>query len=128
MPLISRDQFREAAKAPKRAVLLPLNYPPELVGDVYVKPMGARELSIFNEGLFTGKGKKRKVVTVNIQAKLAVRCLVDAEIDGTRIFTDDDAEWLGEVRADAVGKIFKKIQELSGLADDDDEEEGDAGK
>lgn len=127
MALISRDQWREASKAPKVAELVPLNYPPHLVGDVYVKPMGARELSLFNESLFTGKGKKRKVVTVNIQAKLVVRCVVDAPVDGTRMFSDEDAEWLGEVRADAVGKLFKKIQELSGLADDDDEED-DQGK
>lgn len=127
MGLISRDQFREAAQAPKTAVPLTLNYPPHLVGDVYVKPMGAKELSLFNESLFTGKGRKRKVVTINIQAKLVVRCCVDAEINGTRMFSDDDADWLGEVRADAVGKIFKKIQQLSGL-DDDDDEEGEAGK
>lgn len=127
MGLISRDQFREAANAPKRAVLLTLNYPPELVGDVWVKPMGAKELSLFNEGLFRGNGKKRRVVTVNIQAKMAVRCVVDAEIDGKRMFSDDDADWLGELRADAVGKIFDRIKELSGLADDD-EEDDDPGK
>lgn len=123
MPLLSRDQFREASKAPRRATLLPLNYPPELVGDVYVNPMGAKELSIFNEGLFQGNGKKRKVVTVNIQAKMAVRCIVDAEIGGTRLFTDDDADWLGECRADAVGRIFKLIKKLSGLDDDDEDDE-----
>lgn len=128
--LITRDQFREAAKAPRVAEKLTLNYPPLLVGDVFVQPMGARELSLFNESLFKGNGKKRKVVTVNIQAKMVVRCVVDAEVNGTRVFSDDDAEWLGECRADAVGKIFKKIQELSGLADDDeeDDEEDAAGK
>jgi hypothetical protein len=124
--LLTRDNFRHAAGAPKRATLLTLHYPPELDGDVYVKPMGAKELSIFNEGLFQGNGKKRKVVTINIQAKMAVRCLVDAELNGTRLFSDDDAEWLGECRADAVGKIFKKIKELSGL--DDDDEDDDSGK
>lgn len=123
MGLISRDSFREAANAPKTAEKLTLNYPPHLVGDVFVKPMGAKELSLFNESLFQGNGRKRKVVTVNIQAKMVVRCVVDAEIDGKRMFSDDDAEWLGEVRADAVGKVFKKIQQLSGLADDEEEDE-----
>jgi hypothetical protein len=126
MALISRDQFREAAKAPRVAEKLTLNYPPHLVGEVYVLPMGAKELSLFNESLFQGNGRKRKVVTVNIQAKMAVRCVVDAEIDGTRLFSDDDAEWLGENRADAIGKIFKKIQQLSGLGDDEEDE--DSGK
>lgn len=126
MSLISRDNFRQAADAPKLAEKLTLKFPPHLDGDVFVKPMGAKELSLFNESLFQGNGRKRKVVTVNIQAKMAVRCVVDAELDGKRIFSDDDAEWLGEVRADAVGKIFKKIQDLSGLSDDD--EDDDSGK
>ncbi len=125
MGQISRDQFRAAANAPKKAETLTLNYPPELVGDVWVKPMGAKELSLFNEGLFRGNGKKRRAVTINIQAKMAVRCVVDAEFDGKRLFSDDDAEWLGELRADAVGKIFNKIKELSGLNDDEDEDEDD---
>jgi hypothetical protein len=124
MALITRDRFREASHAPKRAKKLTLNYPPELVGDVFINPMGGKELSIFNEGLFQGNGKKRKVVTVNIQAKMAVRCLVDAEIDGTRLFSDEDAEWLGELRADAIGRIFKEIQKQSGLDDDEDDDAG----
>ncbi len=128
MSQITRDSFRQATNEPRRAVPLKMNYPPHLVGDIWVQPMGGKELSIFNEGLFTGKGKKRKVVTVNIQAKMAVRCVVDAEIDGKRLFSDDDAEWLGELRADAIGRIFNKIQELSGLADDEDEEGDDPGK
>ncbi len=124
MALLSRDQIREAAKADLPRDTITLNYPPHLVGEVIVRGMGGKELSIFNEGLFHGNGRKRKVVTTNIQAKMAVRCMVDA--DGVRLFTDDDADWLGELRNDALGKIFKKIQQLSGIADDD--EEDDAGK
>lgn len=127
MALISRDQFREASKAALPTKRFTLNYPPELVGDVIVRAMGAKELTLFNESLFQGNGKKRKIVTINIQAKMAVRCILDE--DGKRIFSDDDADWLGELRADAVGKIFKTIQDLTGLNDDDENEEGDtAGK
>jgi len=124
MPLLSRDQIREAAKAKLPTKTLALNFPPQLVGDVIVRGMGGKELSLFNESLFTGNGKKRKVVTVNIQARMAVRCVVDE--DGVRMFTDDDAEWLGELRADALAVIFKEIQKLSGLGDDDEDDE--AGK
>jgi hypothetical protein len=121
--LLTREQIVEASKAqlPRRTVAIP-----ELGGDVNVRGMSGKELSLFNESLFTGKGKKRKVVTVNIQAKMAVRCIEDA--DGHRLFTDDDAEWMGNMRADALGRIFKAIQELSGLGDDDDEEDEDSGK
>jgi hypothetical protein len=79
MALLTREQIVEASKAqlPRRTKSLI----PELGGDVIVRGMSGKELSLFNESLFTGKGKKRKVVTVNIQAKMAVRCLEDA--DGT---------------------------------------------
>lgn len=121
--LLTRDQIKEAAKAalPRKTLFVK-----QLGGDVIVRGMSGAELSLFNESLFTGKGKKRKVVTINIQAKMAVRCLEDA--DGLRLFQDSDAEWLGEMRADALGVIFKAIQEISGLGDDDDEEEDDPGK
>jgi hypothetical protein len=90
MALLTRDQLKEAAKAalPHRTLTVK-----ELGGDVIVRGMSGADLSLFNESLFTGKGKKRKVVTVNIQAKMAVRCLEDA--DGSRMFTDEDATWLG---------------------------------
>jgi hypothetical protein len=118
MGLLTREQIVEASKAalPRRTVTVP-----ELGGDVIVRGMSGKDLSLFNESLFTGKGKKRKVVTVNIQAKMAVRCMEDA--DGNRLFTEDDAKWLGNLRADALGRIFKAIQELSGLGDDDEDDE-----
>jgi len=123
MSLLTREQIKAAAKAelPRRTLTVK-----ELGGDVIIRGMSGSELSLFNESLFTGKGRKRKVVTVNIQAKMAVRCLEDA--DGSRLFGDADAEWLGEMRADALGRIFKAIQDLSGLGDDDDEEDDEAGK
>lgn len=125
MALLSRDQIREAAKAELPRKTLTLNFPPQLVGDVIVRGMGGKELSIFNEGLFHGNGKKRRIVTTNIQARMAVRCVVDEK--GIRMFTDEDAEWLGELRADALAVIFKEIQKLSGLGDDADEDD-EAGK
>jgi hypothetical protein len=125
MALLTREQIVDAAKAalPRQTLFVK-----ELDGDVIIRGMSGAELSLFNESLFTGKGKKRKVVTVNIQAKMAVRCLEDS--DGHRLFQDSDADWLGNMRADALGRIFKAIQELSGLGDDDDDEdeEDEAGK
>lgn len=125
MALLSRDDIREAAKAALPRKTISLNFPPQLVGDVIVRGMGGKELSLFNESLFHGSGKKRRVVTTNIQARMAVRCVVDA--DGVRMFTDEDAEWLGDLRADALAVIFKEIQQLSGLGDDEDEAD-EAGK
>lgn len=121
MGLLTREQLVEASKAelPRRTVTIP-----ELGGEVIVRGMSGKDLSLFNESLFTGKGKKRKVVTVNIQAKMAARCIEDA--DGRRMFSDDDAQWLGNIRADALGRIFTAIQELSGLGDDEDEDDEDA--
>lgn len=125
MAVLNREQILQLAKAelPRKTV-----HVKELGGDVIVRGMSGKELSLFNEGLFKGNGKKRKVVTVNIQAKMAARCLENE--DGVRLFTAEDEDALGQLRADALGRIFKTIQELSGLGDDDDEddEDTDSGK
>ena len=120
MALLSRDQIRAAVTAglPRKTL-----HVPALGGDVTVRGMSGKELTLFQDSLWTGKGKKRKVVTVNIQAKMAVRCVLNE--DGTRMFTDEDVDWLGDLRGDALVKIFDAIQTLSGMSTDDDEDDED---
>lgn len=117
MAFLTRDEIRAAAQADVSRKTLTIT---ELGGDVVVRGMSGKELSLFHETLYSGKGKKRKVVTTNIQAKMAVRCVENA--DGSRMFTDEDAEWLGGLKAGILTRIYDAIQELSGIGDEDEDD------
>lgn len=90
---------------------------PELGGHVCVRGMSGVERDAWERSLVVGKGKRRDFDLANVRARLAVRCLCDEQ--GTRLFTDDDATVLGEMRVDALNKIFEVAQRLSGVSDQD---------
>lgn len=111
-----------AAKAPEwKAVFLP-----SLKKHVVVVGMSGKARDSFEASLVAGKGKHRDVKTDNIRAKLAARCVFTAppEEGGTRMFTDAQADELGDVRAAILGPIFTVAQELSGVSDEDIDELG----
>lgn len=98
---------------------------------VVVVGMSGKARDSFEASLVAGKGKKRDVKTDNIRAKLAARCchaavkgLDDIVTPGPRLFTDQQADALGDVRADVLAAIFDVAQRLSGVSDDDLEELG----
>jgi hypothetical protein len=101
-------------------------YIPALQKHAVVVGMSGKARDTFEASLITGKGKKREVKTDNIRAKLAARCLYNKPPTdgGTRLFTDDQADNLGDVRADVLAPIFDIAQRLSGIADADVEELG----
>jgi len=103
-------------------------YLPALKKHVVVVGMSGKARDSFEASLVVGKGKARKVNTENIRAKLAARCLYDkppAEA-GQRLFSDDQADAIGNVRADVLAPIFDVAQKLSGISDEDIEELGNA--
>ena len=79
--------------------------------------MTGKERDAWEGTLVRGRGTARRTDTRNARATLAVRCLVDAQ--GARLFTNADAERLGNIRVDYLQKIFEAAQRLSGVTDDD---------
>lgn len=102
---------REEIKA-KRGVLprQPLDVP-ALGGTVYVSKMNAKMRDAF-EQMVTG-GKVGGVNLDNIRARFVALVTVDAE--GKPLFTQEDAEWIGELDTEAVQAIVDKGFEINGI-------------
>lgn len=114
--VLSADELLTATGLPQEAVEI------GSLGIVYVRGMTGKERDAWEGTLMRGRGQERRPDTRNARARLAVRCLVDTE--GTRLFTDNDAERLGNIRADYLQKIFDAAQRMSGVTDEDIEELG----
>jgi len=85
---------------------------PDLKTPLFVKLMSAAERSAYELSMeFDTEGKPQ--ARLNIQTKLAVRTLVD--IDGERIFADDDLDELAGKSSEAVQVIFEAAAEINGL-------------
>jgi hypothetical protein len=89
---------------------------------VIVRGMTGKERDAFEASCFEGRGKKREFKMANLRAKLVAYCCVEA--DGHRVFSDEDAEALGAVRADVIDRLFGVAQRLSGMSDQDVDELG----
>lgn len=97
---------------------------PEWGGSVRIKSLTAAERDQFEADSLQerGKGKHRSVEVNmrNLRARLVVRCIVDAA--GKRVFSDLDAEVLGDKNAQVVTRIYEVAARLSGLTAEDMEE------
>lgn len=102
-----------ASTALKRKAIDLSKWWPELAGvEIYIQSMSASDRSRYEASMdFDPMGNARD--RHNIQAKLAVRVLVDA--GGKRVFTDEDLEHVAELNSAAVQHIFNVGAELNGL-------------
>src|SRR5574343_1623714 len=107
MGFLSRSDLLAACQLPQEIV-----HVPELGGDVIVRGMSGAQRDEWEASLVEGRGKKRRMNTANIRAKLVAQCCVDEA--GRRLFTDEDVEALGGVRVDVVNRLFAVAQRLSG--------------
>jgi hypothetical protein len=108
---LSRDDFFS-----DRAITLdlsPLDIP-ELGGTVYVKAMSGKERDAYESWALSERGVR------NIRGKAAARCLCDEK--GARLFSDQDAGRLGDIKVSILQKVFIEFQRLSGLTKDDIDE------
>jgi hypothetical protein len=121
MQFVTAEEILAARSVPWEEVFLP-----SLKKHAIVVGMSGKARDTFEASLVVGKGKGRSVKTDNIRARLAARCLFTAPPDkgGRRMFTDDQADALGDVRADILAPIYDVAQRLSGVSDDDVEELG----
>lgn len=93
---------------------------PEWGGTVLVRALSGKERDAYEASLVQFRGNERLPQLANMRAKLVVRCIVDDQ--GQRLFTDQDANALGQKSAHALNRVFEVAAELSGLSEEDIEE------
>lgn len=93
---------------------------PEWGGTIKIRTMTAKERDSFEAGLVRGDGKARKTDFTNFRAKLVALTAVDE--GGNRLFTDAEADQLGEKAAAPMQRAFEVAQRLNGLSQADVDE------
>jgi hypothetical protein len=111
----TRDTILQA----RNARLEPMESP-EFGGTVYVRAMSGTERDAFEDETYKVNGKSVELNRRNGRARLLVRCLCDAE--GKRLFTDADAQALGEQPAYLLDPLYAKALRLNGFTASDVEE------
>lgn len=117
MPVLSKSVLLGATTVPRETVRIP-----ELGGEVIVRGMTGAERDAFEVSLVEGRGRNRQANLKNLRAKLIAFCCVSET--GERVFTNEDVEALGTVRADVLNRIYNVAQKLSGITDEDADELG----
>lgn len=92
---------------------------PEWGDDVHVRAMYSAELDDYELSLHEDVEVDGKPVRkcVNVRAKMVARTACNA--DGSRIFLDSDAEWLGRESCDIIDKAYDVAQRLSGRSSEE---------
>src|SRR6266849_4468366 len=110
MPSLTKLQIRNAKKLITETVLTP-----EWGEGSYaiVKRLSAKERDQFEESNVKGTGKDRRLDLSNVRARLVSLCLVDDQ--GNRLFTDQEAEELGEYDSLVMDRIFDAAHLLNRL-------------
>lgn len=93
-----------------------------VLGAVTVRGMSGLQRDAFEASCMEGKGKKREFNMRNVRAKLVAMCVMGP--DGARLFSDSDAEALGEGRADVLDALYASAARLSGISKEDAEDLG----
>ena len=93
---------------------------PEWGGHVYVRGMSGLERDRFEAGSLKGTGRNQQLNLANMRARLVAASVCNA--DGERLFSESDANWLGEKSAKALNRVFDVAQRLAGLSDQDIED------
>ena len=91
---------------------------PEWGGSVVVREAMAADYDAYSQSLSTTvideEGDAQRTPNLgNASARLVVRCVFDNE--GKRLFTDADAEALGQKSSAAVERVYRKIAAMSGM-------------
>ncbi|WP_254509889.1 hypothetical protein [Anatilimnocola floriformis] len=118
--MLTKEQIRGAQDRPREWVPTESWTPEGETFDktkhgVWVCTMSGRDRDSWEQDCLNRKGNH-----VNLRATLAVRVVHDA--DGKRIFTDADAEWLGEKSPGPLSDIFAVASRLNKLSKDDQDE------
>ena len=110
--VLTRDDVM-ACKTLKRAMV----FVPEWKGNLWVRELTAAERDDYEQSLMSTRRVGKRVDVQpnfrNAKARMAVKATIDTQ--GNRVFTDKDAEVLGEKSSAALNVLADKIQELSGM-------------
>ena len=120
MPELSlRDRILSADDRPKEAVFVP-----QWGLSVFVRTLSGAERDDWEASIVQQKGKTATYDLRNLRARLVCKCIVDE--GGRRVFSDHEAEVLGEKSAAALDLLFTVAQRLNALTNADVEELGKA--
>jgi hypothetical protein len=89
---------------------------PEWGGTVTVREMTGVERDEFETMIIAAGGVENPGAVRGLRAKTVALTAIDAE--GNRLFTEDDAEALGQLSAAALNRVFEVSSRLSGLGAD----------
>jgi len=90
---------------------------PEWGGEVYIRVMTGIERDRWE---IAATSAMKDTQTLNIRATLCAICICDDK--GKRLFTDEQAQALGEKSSLALGRVFEVARHLNRLTDRDLEE------
>ncbi len=116
---LTRDDILAAGELRYESVKVP-----EWSGEVLVWEMSARDRDRFDSSLATNNGDGANMD--NIRARLVVMCVRNA--DGVRLFSDADADVLGERSRIGMIRVADIAQRVNGMVSDDDDGETGLGK
>jgi len=91
-------------------------------GYVYVRGMTGLERGQFEYDMQAVRGPVREENQKRFRAKILVSCVVDAEVDGQKLFREQDVDALSEKSAGALDYLVDVAQRLSGYRHSDVEE------
>ena len=83
---------------------------------VWVRTLSGAEKDAFEDQSVVAAGQGMRAVRANFRARLAA--LVCCDADGKRLFTDADAQALGQTSACELEKIVKVAARLNGMTPD----------
>jgi len=123
--MLTKDQIKAANDRPREFLPIPEWCPSDQTFDpnthgVWVGTMSGKDRDSYESELLRRKGPDEHANLVNLRATLAVRTVQDK--DGNRLFTDADAEWLGDKAAGPLSAIFNIAVRLNRLRNEDVEE------
>ena len=106
-----RNQILAAADLPLETVAVP-EWP---CGKVLMRGLSGTDRDAWEISLWEGQGGERRFVSANMRARLVVRCVVDEA--GERVFSDADAEPLGQKSGAVLDRLYDVARRLSGMQD-----------
>lgn len=112
MAILTRQNILDAADRKQEKV-----HVPDWGGDVLVTTMTGTDKDAFEVDRFQKKGPDADVNMRNFRAALVVRCVVDEQ--GKRLFTDQDAEALGQKSGLMLDIVYDAAARLNGLRKSD---------
>lgn len=119
--MISKDRLKAIADIKSEEVVVP-EWPNDdgTPSKWTVRGLSTREGDSYEQGLIDAKRKGAKLNMANMRARLVVKCVVNE--DGSRYFTDADADWLGDKSASAMRRLHDVASRLCGMSQQDMED------